>query len=61
MSLYIPPKDQLNKVMQHLTVELAQAENIKSRQTRQSVTQAITSTRESKWRTLKSFTNFAPI
>jgi peptide chain release factor subunit 1 len=46
VSLYIPPKDQLNKVMQHLTIELAQAENIKSRQTRQSVCQAITSTRE---------------
>ena len=61
MSLYIPPKDQLNKVMQHLTIELAQAENIKSRQTRQSVCQAITSTRESKWRTLKSLINHISI
>ena len=46
MSLYIPPKDQIQKVMAHLNQELAGAENIKSRQTRQSVLSAITSTRE---------------
>ena len=50
VSLYIPAKDQLNKVMGHLNQELAGAENIKSRQTRQSVISAITSVRESKFK-----------
>lgn len=46
VSLYIPAKEQLSRVTTMLTQELAQAESIKSRQTRQSVLSAITSTRE---------------
>lgn len=46
VSLYIPAGDPLNKHMQLLTQELSGAENIKSRQTRQSVITAITSARE---------------
>ena len=46
VSLYIPAGDQLNKHMSLLTQELAGAESIKSRQTRQSVISAITSARE---------------
>ena len=44
--MYIPAGDPINKHMQLLTSELAGAESIKSRQTRQSVLAAITSTRE---------------
>lgn len=46
VSLYIPAGDNINKHMQLLTQELAGAESIKSRQTRQSVITAITSSRE---------------
>ena len=46
VSLYIPAGDPINKHMQLLTSELAGAESIKSRQTRQSVLSAITSSRE---------------
>ena len=46
VSLYIPAGDPINKHMQLLTQELAGAESIKSRQTRQSVLAAITSSRE---------------
>jgi len=45
VSLYIPPKESMTLVMQRLAQELAQANNIKSRQTKQSVQTAITSTR----------------
>jgi peptide subunit release factor 1 (eRF1) len=49
VSLYIPATEKkLDKINQMLTQELAGAESIKSRQTRQSVLQAITSTKESK-------------
>ena len=44
----MPAKEKLDKINQMLTQELAGAESIKSRQTRQSVLQAITSTKESK-------------
>mmetsp|Transcript_29780 Transcript_29780/g.39615 ORF Transcript_29780/g.39615 Transcript_29780/m.39615 type:complete len:148 (+) Transcript_29780:21-464(+) len=46
VSLYIPAGDPVTKHMQLLASELAGAESIKSRQTRQSVLAAITSTRE---------------
>lgn len=46
VSLYIPAKDPLAKISQMLTQELSGAESIKSRQTRQSVLSAITSTKE---------------
>lgn len=46
VSLYIPPKDTIGNKRQHLSQELAQAANIKSKQTRQSVESAITSTIE---------------
>lgn len=46
VSLYIPPKENVNLVNGRLTQELSQAQNIKSRQTKQSVIAAITSTRE---------------
>jgi len=46
VSLYIPAGDPIVKHMQLLTQELAGAESIKSRQTRQSVLSAITSSRE---------------
>lgn len=46
VSFYIPPKNAIGGVMNHLNQELAGAENIKNRQTRQSVISAITSTRE---------------
>ena len=49
VSLYIPPKDTVVRIGQMLTQELAGADNIKSRTTRQSVQTAITSTRESKY------------
>ena len=44
VSLYIPPKESMNLVTSRLTQELSQANNIKSRQTKQSVITAITST-----------------
>jgi len=46
VSLYIPPKENINLSTSRLTQELSQANNIKSRQTRQSVITAITSTKE---------------
>jgi peptide chain release factor subunit 1 len=46
VSLYIPPKENMNLVTGRLTQELSQAQNIKSRQTKQSVIAAITSTKE---------------
>ena len=49
VSLYIPPKETITKVSQMLGQELAGADNIKSRQTRQSVQSAITSCKESKF------------
>ena len=49
VSLYIPQKDNLAKINQMLVEELSGASQIKSRQTRQSVQSAITSTKESKW------------
>lgn len=57
MSLYIPSGDPLTKHIQLLTQELAGAESIKNRQTRQSVLAAITSTRESKWPILPALTD----
>jgi peptide chain release factor subunit 1 len=44
VSLYIPPKENMNLVTSRLTQEHAQAQNIKSRQTKQSVITAISST-----------------
>lgn len=44
VSLYIPPKENMNLVTGRLVQELSQANNIKSRQTKQSVITAITST-----------------
>lgn len=46
VSLIIPPKDDINKAGKMLTGELSQAQNIKSRITKQSVITAITSTKE---------------
>ncbi len=46
VSLYIPPKESMTLVTGRLTQELSQAQNIKSRQTKQSVIAAITSTKE---------------
>ncbi len=46
VSLVIPPKDDIMRVSKLLTQELSAAQNIKSRQTRQSVLTAITSTKE---------------
>nr|AAT39329.1 eukaryotic release factor 1 [Holosticha sp. HL-2004] len=46
VSLVVPPKDDINRVSKLLTMELSTAQNIKSRQTRQSVITAITSTKE---------------
>jgi len=46
VSLFIPPKESVMKINQMLGNEFAGAENIKSRQTRQSVQTAITSTKE---------------
>ncbi len=46
VSLIIPPKDQLTRVNQMLNTEMGTAQNIKSTKTRQTVTTAITSTRE---------------
>ena len=48
VSLIVPPKDDVMRVGKLLTQELSQAQNIKSRITRQSVITAITSTKESK-------------
>ena len=48
VSLYIPCKDNFNKVTEMLTSELSAAAGIKSKQTRTSVCAAITSTKESK-------------
>jgi peptide subunit release factor 1 (eRF1) len=48
VSLVIPPKDDIAITGKKLTSELSTAANIKSRQTRQSVQSAITSTKESK-------------
>jgi peptide chain release factor subunit 1 len=47
VTLVIPPKDDINRSTKMLTQELSQAQNIKSRVTRQSVITAITSTKES--------------
>lgn len=47
VTLVIPPKDDINRSSKMLTQELSQAQNIKSRVTRQSVITAITSTKES--------------
>jgi peptide chain release factor subunit 1 len=44
VSLYIPPKDNMNKIHEMLTSEFSQAASIKSKQTRTSVQSAITST-----------------
>lgn len=49
VSLIIPPKDDINKYSKLLVGELSAAQNIKSRVTKQSVTTAITSTKESKF------------
>jgi len=46
VSLYIPAKENLDKINALLTGELSGATQIKSRQTRQSVLSAITSTKE---------------
>ena len=46
VSLVIPPKETLNKVISFLNQEHAEAANIKSKQTRDSVQSAIVSTRE---------------
>lgn len=46
VSLVVPPKDDINRISKLLTQELSTAANIKSRQTRQSVLTAITSTKE---------------
>jgi peptide subunit release factor 1 (eRF1) len=48
VSLYIPPKENIDKVSQMLTGELSSASGIKSKQTRTSVCTAITATKESK-------------
>ena len=55
VSLIIPPREDINKVGKMLSDELAQAQNIKSRITRQSVITAITSTKESKFLDHNSF------
>jgi peptide subunit release factor 1 (eRF1) len=47
--MYIPAKENLNKVNELLTGELSGAAGIKSKQTRTSVCSAITSTKESKF------------
>ena len=46
VSLVCPPKDDINRINKLLTQELSTAANIKSRQTRQSVITAVTSTKE---------------
>lgn len=46
VTLVIPPKEALGQSMGFLNNEFAQAANIKSKQTRDSVQSAITSTRE---------------
>lgn len=46
VSLYIPPKENIDKVSQLLTGELSSAAGIKSKQTRTSVCTAITATKE---------------
>jgi hypothetical protein len=46
--MYIPAKENINKVNELLTGELSGAAGIKSKQTRTSVCTAITSTKESK-------------
>jgi len=46
VSLYIPPKENIKLATARLTQELSQANNIKSRQTKNSVITAITSTKE---------------
>jgi len=56
VSLYIPAGDPVQKHMALLASELSGAESIKSRQTRQSVLAAITSTREM----LKLYKNTPP-
>lgn len=47
--MYIPAKENINKVNELLTGELSGAAGIKSKQTRTSVCSAITSTKESKF------------
>lgn len=46
VTLVVPPKDTINKIMGFLNQEHAEAANIKSKQTMNSVQTAITSTRE---------------
>lgn len=48
MSLYIPAKENLNKIVEMLTGELSAAAGIKSKQTRTSVCTAISTTKDSK-------------
>lgn len=48
VSLIVPPKDDINKYNKLIVGELSAAQNIKSKITKQSVTTAITSTKESK-------------
>jgi peptide subunit release factor 1 (eRF1) len=48
VSLYIPAKENLNKIVEMLTGELSAAAGIKSKQTRTSVCTAINTTKESK-------------
>jgi len=56
VSMYIPAKENLNKVNELLTGELSGAAGIKSKQTRTSVCSAITSTKEK----LKLYRNIPP-
>jgi len=44
VSLYIPPKENIQEATKKLGLELSQANNIRARQTRQSVVTALTST-----------------
>ena len=46
VTLVIPPKEAINKTMSFLNTQYAEAANIKSKQTMNSVQSAITSTRE---------------
>ena len=56
VSLVIPPKDQVTSVSKLLNDEAGTAQNIKSTKTRQSILEAITSTREK----LKLYKNTPP-
>jgi len=55
VSLYLPPKDNLNKTNEMLTSELSGAAGIKSKQTKNSVMSAINSTIGSKSKILLTF------